>query len=147
MDNNTPKKEDVLTEEEKNQINRDIDDARSKIVSRDVDAKIQQAKEEARREAEKELGMKQKLDELEKAKKELESKMETKEKEYAESFGKLKTKVDELVSSKAPIQMENPFSAPQAGAQAIDRMTDDQIEKIEDSSAREFFGPDYDDRV
>ena len=138
---------DTLTEEEKKQVDADIDNAKKELVSKDVEDKIEQVKQETKEQVTKELETKQRMDELQKQNETLQKQLEDKEKGFAESFDKLKTKVDDMVTSKAEVKVEDPFKEPDTAAKEIDKMSDEELDKIEERSGREFLGDAYDDRL
>jgi len=128
------------------EINADIEKAKSSLVSKGTEELIQKAKEEAKKEAEKEFAVNQRIKEIETQKAELQKKLEDKEKSSAEELEKLKSKVNELVSSRASIQVQDPFKKPEN--QNTDFMSDEKISQIEVASARAFWGDDaYDDML
>ncbi len=126
-------------------IEADIAKAQNNINTKEVDEKIKQVKEETKKEVIKEITEKQKLEEIEKQNAELKKQLEEKEKTFKESFTNLKSKVDDLVTSKATIEVADPFTEPNV-SDKIDKMSDEEIDKIEEESKRAFFGVDYDER-
>jgi multidrug efflux pump subunit AcrA (membrane-fusion protein) len=126
-------------------INADIASAQSALVSKGTEELIQKAREEARKEAEKEFLVNQRIKEIETQKAELQKRLEDKEKASAEELDKLKTKVNELVSSRASIQVQDPFRNPVNTGQEL---SEEKITQIEVASARAFWGDDaYDDML
>jgi hypothetical protein len=133
----------VITPEEKAAIDKDLADAKASLVSKATQEQLDRAKAEA----EKELQLKKQLEEAEKEKKILADKIAAQEKETAERLSKLQSKVDELVTSKAPATIVDPFKSTNDGLKGqIASWNDDQVDAFEEASAREFFGDDYDAR-
>lgn len=129
-------------------INKDIKSAKDSLVSKDTEAKIQAAKEEAKKEAEKEFQTNQKLQELEEQNKKLQEEKENKEKEAAEKISKIQSKVDELISSKAPVNKDDPFSNGEGNdKKGIDQWTDEEVNKLEEEHAKAFFGEEQYNRM
>lgn len=130
------------------QINKDIESAKGSIVSKEVEAKIQAAKEEARKEAEKEMLVNQKIKELEETNQKLQEAKEAKEKEAAEQIEKIKAKVDELSSSKASVQQDNPFTnGKDQSSRGVDNWSDTDLNKYEEEHAKAFFGEEQYNRM
>jgi DNA-binding helix-hairpin-helix protein with protein kinase domain len=137
----------VLTPEEIAQMQKDIEEAKSKLVSKDTEAVIQRAKEEAM----KELEAKQRVEAERKAQEdkdkliaELKAKVESQEKEAASKFEMLQKKLDEMASSKAVIPPQDPFTNQTKPQNDIDKWSDAKVNELEEKMAREFFGADYD---
>ena len=124
-----------ISKEDIDAINKDIDDAKDKLVSKETDEKIEKAKAEAKAEAEKEFYLSQKAKELEEENKKLKEQMEAKEKEAAEKLTELTNKVNDYVESKAVISNDNPLDKVNADVEKLD---DEEIAKIEDESFKAF---------
>lgn len=137
----------VTSQEELKQIEADIQKARDSIVSKETSALIAKAKEEAKKEAEKEFLTNSKIKELEDEKEKLRQEQVNKEREAATQLEALKKKVDELTSSKAPINFKDPFRP--AGSQQNNNqgqslnLTEEQINNIEFESGKAFFGDEF----
>jgi hypothetical protein len=116
-------------------INKDIEDAKNKLVSKDTEAKILQAKEEAKKEAAKEFEVNARIKELEEDKKKLQESIELKEKEAAEKIANLAQKVNNYVESKAVINKQN---SPLDKTIDLDKVSDEDIDKIEQESFNAF---------
>jgi len=124
-----------ITKEELEQLNKDLDSAKSNIVSNEVTKKIEEAKEEAKKEAEKEFITNQRIKDIEEEKKQLQSKQEEAEKKAAEEIEALKTKVNEMISSKSSISQEDPFSKEGGNADSsIESLSDEDTDAIEKRS-------------
>lgn len=138
----------IITDDEKKAIDKDIAEAKAALVSKDTQDQIAKAKNEAKAEAEKEFQLKKQLEDAEKAKQELQAKIAAQEKETAERLAKLQSKVDELVTSKASINVVDPFKnqPKEALKQQVDGWSEEQVEAFQEASAREFFGDAYDAR-
>lgn len=138
----------IITDDEKKAIDKDIAEAKAALVSKDTQDQIAKAKNEAKAEAEKEFQLKKQLEDAEKAKQELQAKIAAQEKETAERLSKLQSKVDELVTSKASINVVDPFKnqPKEALKQQVDGWSEEQVEEFQEASAREFFGDAYDAR-
>lgn len=121
-----------LNQEDIDAINKDIEDAKSKLVSKETEDKIAQAKEEAKKEAEKEFAVNQKVKELEEANQKLQEEKEAKEKEAAEKIANLAEKVNTYVESKQVVtNNETPFGSNNTD---VEKIPDEDIEKIENES-------------
>lgn len=137
---------DGFSEEELSQITNDIKKAREGLVSKEVEQKINQVKEEAKREVEKEFLMNDKIKQAEMEKAQLQAEMEKIQKQSAEELERLKSKVDELISSKAPVKTDDPFKKHTDIKNSIDFLSDEQVSDIEEASARAFWGDEaYED--
>jgi Skp family chaperone for outer membrane proteins len=121
-----------FNQEDIDAINKDIEDAKSKLVSKETEDKIAQAKEEAKKEAEKEFAVNQKVKELEEANQKLQEEKEAKEKEAAEKIANLAEKVNTYVESKQVVtNNETPFGSNNTD---VEKIPDEDIEKIENES-------------
>jgi hypothetical protein len=94
------------------ELHREIEAANKKIVSDEVAQLIAKEKEAARKEAEKEFLVNQKLKDKEAELEALKKAQLEKERANAEQLEALKRKVDEMAASKQPTVVANPFSAP-----------------------------------
>jgi len=137
---------DTLTAEEIAQMQKDIEEAKSKLVSKDSEAIITKAKEEAM----KEIEAKQKLEAEKKAQEdkdkliqELQAKIANQEKEASSKFDMLQKRLDEMATSKAVIQPQDPFASETKSNNNIDKWSDEELRRIEEESARKFFGDDF----
>lgn len=130
--------DDVLTEEDKQQMEKDIADAKKSIA--DKEAAIQKAREEGRNEATKEAELQRKLDDQERARQELERKIKAYEENSAKQNEEFKKQLDSLRESKMVVEPENPFAGnKQANPQVnVDAMSEDQIIDIEKESCEAF---------
>lgn len=139
------------SDDEWQQINKDIESAKSSLVSKGTEEQIKKAKEEAKKEAEKEMQTNQKIKELEENNKKLEEEKTQKEKEAAEKIEELRKKVDEQISSKAPVQNKDPFqegkSKENDAKKGVDQWTDEEVKKYEEAHARAFFGDEQYERM
>lgn len=132
----------VLTKEELAQIDKELETLKAS-VSGDAVAK---AKQEGRLEAMKEADIQRKLDEKDKKLQELETSL-AHQKELAERGLKdMQEKINNLATSKGGINIKDPFSEKGARAEGFnpEKLSDEDIARIEEESARAFFGPDYD---
>ena len=143
----TETKESTLTKEDIDAINKDIEDAKSSLISKETDMKIEEMKKQAKEEAMKELEVQRKLEEQERMNKELQEKLNEKEKEASERLSRLQAKVDELASTKQAMKPADPFQVQEAGKINIKSLSEDDINDIETNSARAFFGEDLDERI
>jgi len=142
-------KNDEISEEEQKAIEADIAKARSSLVSKEMEERLERVKQEATAQATKEAEIKHQLEESQRKQKELEEQMRNKEAEYAKSFDALKSKVDEMTSSKAPVNIQDPFKQPTNGTNPndVDSWDDEKVDQVEEESARAFFGDGYDERA
>lgn len=136
-----------LSKEDIEAINKDIQATKDSLVTKESQDAIERAKTMGKEEAAKEFELKSKLDEQERMNKELQEKIAAQEEKAAKELDALKSKVDSMITSKAPIASENPFNKEPALSDEVDKWSNEKVEKFEENSAREFFGQDYDDRV
>jgi hypothetical protein len=98
------------------ELHREIEAANKKIVSDEVIQLIAKEKESARKEAEKEFLVNQKLKDKEAELEALKKSQLEKERANAEQLEALKRRVDEMAASKQPTVVANPFSTPVAAS-------------------------------
>ncbi len=129
----------AMTQEELNALEKDLNMASDNFVSKDVQDQIKVAKDEARKEAEKEFATNQKIKELQEqlAKKE-EDAIEV-QKQTAEQLGKFKEKLDNMASSKAVVSVNTPpfkieQNTPPTQESAFSNLSEDSAEQIEKAS-------------
>jgi len=135
------KSREEITAEELESINKEIEEANKSLVSEDVAKVIKLEKEAAKKEAEKEFLVNQRVKDLEAEKIALAKEMEHSEKEAAAKLEKLTERVNSLISSKATVKNDNPFNEPQpAKVPTNDDMTEEQEIDIETGSAIAFLG-------
>ena len=130
---------DKLSADEITAINKDIEDAKSKLLTNN-DSLASKIREDIMRE----LELKRQIEDSSKKNKELEDKLKEQETKAAETLNALKIKVDELTSSKAVVTNGSPIKTPQDVGHPADKLDDNQVELIEQESARAFFGPTWD---
>lgn len=136
----------TITKEELEALNKDIDVAKSSIVSKETQEVIQKAKDDARVEAEKEFELKKQLDEQKQEADRLKAQLADNEKKAADQLEAMKTKVDAAIESQAVVQSQNPFNpheSQQSSTETVEQMSDEQVNNIEYESAKEFFGESY----
>jgi hypothetical protein len=134
--------ESILTKEELAQIDKELNALKTKVSG---DA-VSKAKEEGRQEAFKEAEIKKQLEDKDRKLVELENSIQ-KQKEIAEtSLKEMQEKINKMATSKAYMDIKDPFSEQGERAQGFnpDKLTEEEIRRIEEESARAFFGPDYD---
>jgi hypothetical protein len=136
--------ENVLTPEDIAQMQKDIEDAKSRLVSKDTQAVIDKAKEETRAQVTQELESKKAQEDKDRIITELKAKVESQEKEAASRFDMLQKKLDEMSQSKVVIPPQDPFANQTKPAVDIDKWSDEQVRQFEENSARKFFGEDFD---
>jgi len=141
------KTQEEITTEELDALNREIEEANKTLVSEDVAKVIKLEKEAAKKEAEKEFLVNQRVKDLEAEKDALVKAKEQSEKEAAEKLEALTKKVNSLVSSQAPVKNENPFNEPQPAQAPSDNLTKEQMDNIEEASMVEMFGKQILDRT
>jgi len=138
----TMTEESILTKEELAQIDKELNALKTKVSG---DA-VSKAKEEGRQEALKEAEIKRQLEDKDKKLAELESSIQ-KQRELAESSIKdMQEKINKMATSKSFVEVKDPFAEQGERARGFnpDKLTDEEIRRIEEESARAFFGPDYD---
>lgn len=131
------------SQDEIDAINKDITAARSSLVSEETKKEIERAKEEARREAEKEFLVNQKIKELEEQKQRLEAEKVAQQKEFDQKFSAMEGRINDMIGSKAPAADNNPFKEPNAQPTTAENMSDDMINDIERASGEAFLGDEY----
>jgi uncharacterized protein (DUF3084 family) len=118
-------------------LRREIEEADKKLVSEDVSKLIKQERELAKKEAEKEYLINQRLQEKEAEIAKMKEASVEEQKKNAEQLAYLKSKLDELVASKQVVNNDNPFRndkvAPQI-ADPIAHMTDKDLDELERAS-------------
>jgi hypothetical protein len=131
---------DSFTLEEIEKLNKEIEEAKKQMVSEDVEKKIMAEREAAKKEAEKEFLVNQKIKDLEREKLELQQKNEAVQRQTSQQLESLKAQVDRLMSSKAVITQDNPFKRePQPDVnKSVDMMDEATIDKIEEKSFEAF---------
>ena len=140
----------TLSKDELEQITNDIEKAKEQLVSKTTDQKldaIERAKLEAKEEAKKEIEDKQKQDALVAENARLQEQLQAQQKLAEEKLTDMDTKIKNMVKSKQVIASEDPFKSTPAMSDKIDQMTNDEVDTLEEQSAREFFGADYDNRI
>ena len=131
----------TFTKEELEQIDKDLNTAREKLVSKETQSEIEKAKTQAKEEAKKEFELQRKLEDLEREKKELEERVLKSEESSSAELDKFKKRLDELTDSKATIAEQNPFRQNQQ--KSPENMTDEEISEIERESGIAFFGEEF----
>ena len=127
--------EENINEADIDALNKDIEDAKSKLVSKETEDKIVAAKEEAKKEAAVEFETNQKIKELEAQNEVYKKQMEDKEKEAAEKITMLSEKVNSYIESKAVVTNDNPFAKNNTSNEEI---SDEDIKNIEQQSFTAF---------
>ena len=140
----------TLSKDELEQITNDIEKAKEQLVAKSADQKldaIERAKLEAKEEAKKEIEDKQKQDALVAENARLQEQLQAQQKLAEEKLTDMDTKIKNMIESKQVIASEDPFKSTPAMSDKIDQMTNDEVDTLEEQSAREFFGADYDNRI
>ena len=127
-----------VSEEELAKIKQDLQSANTNIVSAEVQKQIDDAKAQAKVEAEKEFATNQKIKELEEEKAKLKAEQEAKEKDAAEQLAKLTEKVNDLTSSKAPAKSDSPFESTNETPNSGFKPTEEDADEIEKASMEVF---------
>lgn len=129
-----------LTKEEIEMIQKDIETIKKETtLNNEVINKI---KNETKEEILKEVTTKQKEQEIIKENEELKNKLAQQEQLTKTKLEELQKKIDSIISSKATTYTDNPFKT--ISGKPIDALNDDEISKIEEESAKAFFGEAYD---
>jgi hypothetical protein len=134
-----------LTKEDLEQLKADIEKAQGTIGSE----AIQKAKEEARKEAEKEMAVQKKLEEQERKLKEAQEVIEKQKADAQKQLEMLQKRVDEMAASKAVVPSDDPFKNGSSSTQAksVDQWPEDRVAQFEEESKRVFFGDDLYNRI
>lgn len=131
---------DEVSKEELEALQKDIEKAATSLSAKERDEVQKSAREEGKKEAEKEFQLQKQLEEAEKKRQELEQKLEKTQQSAAEELKKIQERVDEMAASKQVVpQPEDPFKK----SDEVDKWSDDKIREIEEKSAVAFFGADY----
>lgn len=133
VEDNKPKEQDVLNNEDLDKLEKDMDNARNTLVSKETEDKIAQAKEEAKKEAEKEFLVNQRIKELEEEKVKLAEDKAKKEEEVAKQLEEMKEKLNAAITSRAVPTANNPFNDKPSSSN-IDKLSDDEVNQIEQAS-------------
>ena len=135
------KNQEEIAEDELEALNREIEEANKSLVSEDVSKVIKLEKEAAKKEAEKEFLVSQRVKDLEAEKEALNKAKEQSERDSASKLQALTDKVNSLISSRAPVKNENPFNEkpPADDTFSVDKLTDEQATDIERASMEAFF--------
>jgi hypothetical protein len=135
------KKPEVIAADELEALNREIEEANKSLVSEDVAKVIKLEKEAAKKEAEKEFLVSQRVKDLEAEKNALIKAKEQSERDSAAKLEALTQKVNGMISSRAPVKNENPFNEKPPADTTLDvsKLTDEQANDIELASMEAFF--------
>jgi hypothetical protein len=127
--------------EEEKKILEEIQKAKASLVSKETEDKIAKAKQEERARVEQEIKEKQERESKEKELADLKAKLEQQERASADRLEALQKKVDELITSRAPIRQEDPFKNETRSKPGldIDNMSEEELEKLEEELKRQFF--------
>jgi len=118
-------------------LHKDIDALNKKLVSEDVAQLLSQERAKAKAEAEKEFLVNAKLKEKDQELENLKKAQLEKERSAAEQLDALRKKVDELASSKQPVNMHNPFNSlpsQKDDKPSVLKMKEDELEVVERAS-------------
>ncbi len=124
-----------LTTEQVESLQKDIDDALSKVKNKST-TEIDRIKEEAKKEAEKELQERQEAKAKEDENSNLKKQLEEQAKQSEADIKAIKEKMDTMIASKAVITNDNPFTE---GKQGLDKYSDADLSVIEKNSEKLFF--------
>jgi len=133
-----PKTHEEVTQDEIDAINREIEEANKKLISEDVSELIKKEKELAKKEAEKEFLVNQKVKDLEaQLLKEQEAKKDA-ERQTAAQLQALMEKVNALTAAKAVVQNDNPFKNDPQEPPKPTELSNDVADEIEHASYMAF---------
>jgi len=119
------------------ELHKEIEAANKKIVSEDVAQLLAKEREEARKAAEKEFAINQQIKDKEAELEAIKKAQKEKDLENARQLEALKRKVDELASSKQPVQVQNPFSSPSTSKDdkpSVVNMKEEDLDVVEKAS-------------
>lgn len=127
-------------------IDEELNKARRELVSTETQSAIDKAREEARAQALQEAEVKKQLEEKEKEIAAMKKRIEDQEKNSAEKLQMFQKSIDEMKESQAIVNVKDPFK--EGGKSTLDpeKMSDEEINRIEMNSGRQFFGPEFDER-
>jgi hypothetical protein len=128
--------EEVVSQADIDELNSEIERMNKEMVSEDTAKMIELEKEKARKEAEKDFLVNQKIKEQNDLIEAMKKEKEESEKKNAESLEALTRKVNEMVTSKAVIPNGNPFNEPanEPEPQTPSTMSKQTIDDIERAS-------------
>jgi uncharacterized protein (DUF3084 family) len=132
-------KEDInqgVSQADIDELNAEIEKLNKEIVSEDTAKLIAVEKEKAKKEAEKEFLVNQRIKEMEQEKEAMKKEREESERRSAEQLQALKTKIDSLSASRAVVKNDNPFAEPSNNPPSPSQtnLTDEQVSDIERAS-------------
>ncbi len=137
----------TLSAEEQAKIQEDIKNAQKDLVSDATQQQIDNAKKLAREEALKEVETKKILEEKDIEIARLKQEQVLKETKTADTLTKMQKQIDDSITSKANVQVNDPFdnNNQPSGSQGltIDSISDAQIDDMEERAAEQFFGESY----
>jgi len=131
-DTNNESKEEISAEDFA-ALEKELNMANDTLISRETAEQIKAAKEETRKEVEKEFLTNQKIKEMEEALKQKDVEKAELEKKTAEQLDLLKNKVNEMASSRAVVKTESPFDSKPPEATQVD-ISDEEAEEIQKAS-------------
>jgi len=137
--------EEVKPSDDIKEMEEAIKKARESLVSKTTEEEIKKAADKAREDALKEAETNKILEEKEKEVEELKAKQLESERRTAEQLEEMKKKMNDLVESKATVNVNDPFlnNNTQPGKVPIKDLTDEQVDDLEEKAARDFFGDTY----
>jgi DNA repair exonuclease SbcCD ATPase subunit len=129
-----------ITEEQKAKLEKDTQEALQSLANKSKESELDKARSEAREEAKKEFELQQKLKQQEELLAKAIAEQEALKKAQAEQLEAIQKKLeDSLAQKKAPVVTDSPFSKP-TNDQFLKSLSKDQIDRIEEESARAFYG-------
>ena len=126
--------DDVLTKDDLAQIEKDTAAAKQAIASQELD----RVRDQARKEAEREFSLKQELDSQKRASEELSKKLQEQVKAAEEQQKKFQAELDALKTTKAPVNVVNPFATESKPSMNPKNMSMEQKMAIEEASKELF---------
>lgn len=125
-----------VTKEELDALQKDINAAKSAIAVDAVNKATTDVAAKVRADVEKEFELKKALEDQARKSAELEAALSREREEQRKKLEELQAKMNDLVSSRAPVQNEDPFKAHTG---TVANMTEAVAERVEENSAETFW--------
>lgn len=125
--------ENELTKEDMDAMKKDVAEAKNAIAQ----TELEKAKASAKQEAQKEFELQAKLEAQEKARAELEAKLQAQTEAIAQQKTEFDRRLDELKTTKAPVEVKDPFTA-QEKKPAVN-YSPEELQAIDEASRELFF--------
>lgn len=132
---------DGVTKEEIEALQKDIEAAKQTLVMDATNKVAAEASAKTRAEVEKEFELKKALDEQARLTKEAQDALAKQKTETEAALNALKSKMDSLIASRAPVRAEDPFASATPKS-PLENLTEAQAEMLIERANEDFFGPE-----